>query len=161
MIVVTGLDELRTLTGSDLGVSDWMDITQERVDTFAEATGDHQWIHVDVERAARGPFGGTIAHGYLTLALVIPLWTQILRIEGIDMAVNYGLNRVRFPAPVPVGSQVRLHARVSAVDDIRDGVQLTADFTVQIRDTDKPAAVAQTLYRYYALGPPSSSGTAG
>ena len=149
MIVATGLDELRKLAGADLGVSDWMDITQQRVDTFADATGDHQWIHVDVERASRGPFGGTIAHGYLTLALVIPLWTQILQIDGIEMAVNYGLNRVRFPAPVPVGSQVRLHARVTAVDDIGGGVQLTADFTVEIRGTDKPAAVAETVYRYY------------
>jgi len=148
--IANGLDELRRLAGADLGASDWLDITQERVDTFADATGDHQWIHVDVERAGRGPFGGTIAHGYLTLALVIPLWTDILRIDGIGMAVNYGLNRLRFPAPVPVGSQVRLHARVTAVEDIRDGVQLTADFTVRIRGTDKPAAVAEALYRYYA-----------
>jgi acyl dehydratase len=146
--VVHGLDALRKLAGTDLGASDWLEVTQDRVDTFADATGDHQWIHVDPERARTGPFGGTIAHGYLTLALVIPLWTQILRIEGIGMSVNYGLNRVRFPAPVPVGSQVRLHARVAAADDVRDGVQLTVDLTVEVRGADKPALVAEALYRY-------------
>jgi acyl dehydratase len=149
-IVANGLDDLRKLAGAELGPSDWLEITQERIDTFADATGDHQWIHVNVERAKGGPFGGTIAHGYLTLALVIPLWTRLLRIDGVGMAVNYGLNRVRFPAPVPVGSQVRLHARVAAVDDVRDGVQLTVEFTMQIRGTDKPAIVAEALYRYHA-----------
>lgn len=149
-IVANGLDDLRKLAGADLGPSDWLEITQERVDTFADATGDQQWIHVNVERAKGGPFGGTIAHGYLTLALVIPLWTQLLRIDGVGMAVNYGLNRVRFPAPVPVGSQVRLHARVAAVDDVRDGVQLTVEFTMQVRGADKPAIVAEALYRYHA-----------
>ncbi len=148
--VANGLDELRKLAGADLGASDWLEITQEQVNMFADATGDHQWIHVDVERARTGPFGGTIAHGYLTLALVIPLWTKILRIDGIGMAINYGLNRVRFPAPVPVGSHVRLHARVAAVEDMRLGVQLTVDFTVEMRGSDKPAAVAEALYRYYA-----------
>ena len=148
--VANGLDELRQLAATDLGASDWLPITQDRVNTFADATDDRQWIHVDVERARSGPFGGTVAHGYLTLALAIPLWTQILQIGGIGMAVNYGLNRVRFPAPVHVGSQVRLHARVAAVEEIRDGVQLTVDLTVEIRDGDKPAAVAQALYRYYA-----------
>jgi acyl dehydratase len=150
MMVAHGLDGLRKLTGTDLGPSDWLEITQDRVDTFADATDDHQWIHVDVPRAQSGPFGGTIAHGYLTLALLIPLWTQILRIESIGMAVNYGLNRVRFPAPVPVGSQVRLHARVAGVDEVRDGVQLTVEFTVEIRGADKPAVVAEALYRYHA-----------
>jgi acyl dehydratase len=148
--VVHGLDGLRALAGADLGPSDWLEITQDRVGTFADATDDHQWIHVDVTRAATGPFGRTIAHGYLTLALVIPLWTQILRIESIGLAVNYGLNRVRFPAPVPVGSHVRLHARVASVDDVREGVQLTVEFTVEVRGSDKPALVAETLYRYHA-----------
>jgi len=115
---------------------------------FADATGDHQWIHVDPERARSGPFGQTIAHGYLTLALLIPLWTEILVIENIRVAVNYGLNRVRFPAPVPVGSAVRLRARVDAVEEVRDGVQLTVDFTVEVRGADKPAVVAQAVYRY-------------
>jgi acyl dehydratase len=150
MTVAHGLDGLRKLAGADLGPSDWLEITQERVNTFADATGDHQWIHVDVERARSGPFGGTIAHGYLTLALLIPLWTQILRIEDIGMAVNYGLNRLRFPAPVPVGSQVRLHARVIAVDEVRDGVQLTVGFSVEARGVDKPAVVAEAVYRYHA-----------
>jgi acyl dehydratase len=148
--VVHGLDGLRKLAGTELDPSEWLEITQDRVDTFADATGDHQWIHVDVARAATGPFGGTIAHGYLTLALIIPLWTQLLRIEGIGLAVNYGLNRVRFPAPVPVGSEVRLHARVAAADDVRDGVQLTVEFTVEVRGSDKPALVAEALYRYQA-----------
>jgi acyl dehydratase len=150
MTVARGLDGLRKLVGTDLGPSEWLEITQDQVVTFADATGDHQWIHVDVERARSGPFGGTIAHGYLTLALVIPLWTEILRIEDIGMAVNYGLNRVRFPAPVPVGSHVRLHAHVNAVDEVRDGVQLTVAFTVEVRDADKPALVAEALYRYHA-----------
>jgi acyl dehydratase len=148
--VAHGLDGLRKLAGTDLGPSDWLEITQERVNTFADATGDHQWIHVDPERARGGPFGGTIAHGYLTLALIIPLWTQLLRIEDVAMAVNYGLNRVRFPAPVPVGSQIRLHARVAAVEEVAGGVQLTADFTMELRGSHKPAVVAEALYRYQA-----------
>jgi acyl dehydratase len=148
--VVNGLDELRKLAGADLGPSDWLEVTQQQVNKFADATGDHQWIHVDVQRAKNGPFGGTIAHGYLTLALVIPLWTQILHIDGIAMAVNYGLNRVRFPSPVAVGSEVRLQARVISVEDIRSGVQLTADFTMELRGADKPAVVAEALYRYYS-----------
>jgi len=148
--VAHGLDGLRKLAGADLGHSEWLEITQDRVNTFADATGDHQWIHVDVERARSGPFGGPIAHGYLTLALVIPLWTQILRIEGIGLAINYGLNRLRFPAPVPVGAAVRLHARVGAVEEVRGGVQLTVEFTVEVRDSDKPALVAEAVYRYHA-----------
>jgi acyl dehydratase len=147
--VANGLDELRKLAGADLGPSDWIQISQERVNTFAEATDDRQWIHVDVERAGGGPFGGTIAHGYLTLAMVIPLWTELLQINGIAMAVNYGLNRVRFPAPVPVGSDIRLRARVTAADDVPNGVQLTVDLTVETSHGDKPAVVAQALYRYY------------
>jgi acyl dehydratase len=148
---VSGLDGLRSLAGAEVGPSRWLEITQDRVNTFADATDDHQWIHVDVERARSGPYGGTIAHGYLTLALVIPLWTEILRIDGIRMAVNYGLNRVRFPAPAPIGSKIRLHARVTAVDNLPDGVgvQVTVDFTVELAGGDKPAAVTQALYRYY------------
>jgi acyl dehydratase len=146
--IAHGLDGLRKLAGADLGASDWLTVTQDRVNTFADATNDHQWIHVDPERARTGPFGATIAHGYLTLALVIPLWTQILQMEGVEVAVNYGLNRVRLPAPVPVGSQVRLHARVRAVEDVADAVQLTVDLTVEIQGGDKPALVAEALYRY-------------
>lgn len=148
--VANGLEELRQLAGADLGASGWLDITQERVDTFADATDDRQWIHVDPERARAGPFGGTIAHGYLTLALVIPLWSEILRVDGAGMALNYGLNRVRFPAPVPIGSKIRLHARVVSAEDVTGGVQLTVAFTVELQGSGKPALVAEALYRYYA-----------
>ena len=144
------LGELHMLAGVDLGPSDWLEITQDRINTFADATDDHQWIHVDRERAGTGPFGSTIAHGYLSLALIIPLWTQILRVDGIGMAVNYGLNRVRFSSPVPVDSQIRLHAHVVAAEEVRDGVQLTVEFTVEVRGADKPALVAEAVYRYYA-----------
>ena len=105
---VDGIEEIKALAGTDLGASDWLEITQERVNTFADATDDHQWIHVDPERAAQGPFGATIAHGYLTLSLLIPLFTSCSTIEGVAMSVNYGLDKVRFPAPVPVGSKIRL-----------------------------------------------------
>ena len=144
------LEELATSGERDFGASKWITVDQEHVNLFAEATGDFQWIHVDPEAAKAGPFGGTIAHGYLSLALVIPLWTQLLHIEGIGMAVNYGLNRLRFPAPVPVGSAVRLLARVVSAEDVRDGVQLTVELTVEIRGADKPALVAEGIYRYYA-----------
>ena len=151
MTTVTGPAELIGLAGRDLGTSEWLEITQERIDTFAAATGDHQWIHVDPERAKAGPFGTTIAHGYLTLSLVIPLWTELLRIEGISMAVNYGLNKVRFPAPVPVGSKIRLAARVAETRAVGgDGVEVVADLTVEVDGGAKPAAVAQAVYRYYA-----------
>jgi acyl dehydratase len=151
MITVTGLDGLKSLAGQDLGHSSWLEITQERVNTFADATGDHQWIHVDVERAAQGPFGAPIAHGYLTLALVIPLFTELLKIEGVRMGVNYGLEKVRFPSPVRVGAKIRLAATVVSVEDVAgNGVQTTLDFTVQIDGADKPACVARPIYRHYA-----------
>ena len=146
--VVTGIEALRQLADTDLGASHWQEITQERVNAFADATDDHQWIHVDPERAVAGPFGGTIAHGYLTVSLLIPLWTEILHIEGIAMAVNYGFNRLRFPGPVPVGSHIRLRARVGPVDDVPNGVQLTVAFTVEVKGVDKPALVAEAVYRY-------------
>ncbi len=148
---VNGLDGLKNLPGTDLGSSDWLEVTQERVDTFAAATGDHQWIHVDEQRAKSGPFGGTIAHGYLTLSLVIPLFNDLLEITGISMSVNYGLEKVRFPSPVPVGSKIRLTAEVLSVEEIKgEGVQMTLAFTVQIDGSTKPACVAQALYRHYA-----------
>jgi acyl dehydratase len=150
-ITVNGITELKALAGKHLGVSEWLEITQDRVDRFADATDDHQWIHVDVERASKGPFGGTIAHGYLTLALLIPLWTEIASIENIGMAVNYGLNKVRFPSPVPVGAKIRLSATLLSVDDVpRDGVQATIEFTVEREGADKPSVVAEAVYRYYA-----------
>jgi acyl dehydratase len=150
VIAVHGLDEIKALAGRDLGRSDWLEITQERVDTFADATGDHQWIHVDRERAAKGPFGGTIAHGYLTLSLVIPLFTELLAITGTTMSVNYGLEKVRFPNPVRVGSKVRLAAIVAEVTEVAgNGVQMVLDFTVEIDGQTKPACVARPVYRHY------------
>ena len=146
-----GMDELKKLEGSDLGVGDWLDVTQERVDLFADATGDHQWIHFDVEKAKDGPFGGTIAHGYLTLSLIIPLFNQLLEVSGVSMSINYGLEKVRFPSPVPVGARIRLRGFVDSVEEVKGGgVQMQITFTVEIEGGDKPAAVAQALYRHYA-----------
>ena len=149
-ISVDGLDELRKLSGSDLGTSSWIEITQERVNTFADATGDHQWIHVDVEKAAAGPFGAPIAHGYLTLSLFVPLFTELLDVRGVTTKVNYGLNKVRFPSPVPVGSKIRLTARLASVEDVAGGVQITVDGTIEIEGGAKPAAVLQSVSRFYA-----------
>ncbi|USX53341.1 MaoC family dehydratase [Lentzea sp. HUAS12] len=147
---VNGIAELRALAGRDLGHTDWLQVDQDRVDTFASATDDHQWIHVDPERAATGPFGGTIAHGYLTLALLIPLMTELLEVSGVRMSLNYGLDKVRFPAPVPVGAKIRLRGTVASVEDVPgDGVQLTVDFTVEIEGSAKPACVARAVYRHY------------
>jgi acyl dehydratase len=149
MITVDGADEIKALAGRDLGASDWLEVTQDRIDTFADATGDHQWIHVDAARAAEGPFGTTIAHGYLTLSLVIPLFSDLLTIEGSRMGVNYGLDRVRFPNPVPVGSRIRLAATVGDVTEVTGGLQMTCDFTVEIEGQAKPACVARAIYRRY------------
>ncbi|GAA3648428.1 MaoC family dehydratase [Lentzea roselyniae] len=148
---VEGIAELKALAGKNLGCTDWLQIDQNRVNTFADATDDHQWIHTDPERAAAGPFGGTIAHGYLTLALLIPLMTELLDVSGVRMSINYGLDKVRFPAPVPVGSKIRLKGQVASVEDVKgDGVQVTVDFTVEIEGSDKPACVARGIYRHYA-----------
>ena len=137
--------------GEEVGPGEWVELTQDRVDTFADATGDHQWIHVDAERAAQGPFGTTIAHGYLTLSLVIPLFGELLAVRGTRMGINYGLEKVRFPNPVKVGSRIRLGARVVTVDEVPgDGVQMTLDFVVEIEGEDKPACVARPVYRHYA-----------
>jgi acyl dehydratase len=149
MITVNGADEIKALAGRDLGASDWLEVTQERINTFADATGDHQWIHVDLDRAAAGPFGAPIAHGYLTLSLVIPLFGRLLTIEGTKMGVNYGLEKVRFPNPVRVGSRVRLAASVVEVTEVTGGLQMTCDFTVEIEGQSKPACVARTIYRQY------------
>jgi acyl dehydratase len=150
--VVNGLEEITALAGADLGRTGWTEVTQERVNMFADATGDHQWIHVDSARAAAGPFGGTIAHGYLTLSMVIPLFAELLKVTGISMGINYGVNRVRFPAPVLVGAKIRLAAVVAAVEPVGDGavVQLTVDFSIEVDGGTKPACVAQAIYRYYA-----------
>ncbi|MGI5328947.1 MaoC family dehydratase [Actinomadura nitritigenes] len=151
MITVTGLDEIKALAGTDLGHGRWLDITQDRVNTFADATDDHQWIHTDPEKAEDGPFGAAIAHGYLTLSLVIPLFNDLLGIQGTKMSINYGLEKVRFPSPVRVGSRIRLAGRVADVTDVPgNGVQMVCDFTVEIDGEAKPACVAQAVYRHYA-----------
>ncbi|MEU0897209.1 MaoC family dehydratase [Streptomyces massasporeus] len=149
-ITVNGLDELKKLAGSDLGTSEWIEVTQERIDTFADATGDHQWIHVDPERAKEGPFGAPIAHGYLTLALFIPLFTELLDVQGVTTKVNYGLNKVRFPSPVKVGSRIRLTAKLAEVEEVPGGVQVTVEGAIEIEGATKPAAVLQSLSRFYA-----------
>lgn len=143
--------ELPALAGSDLGYSDWLAVPQSDIDLFAEATHDHQWIHVDPEKAKTGPFKETIAHGYLTLSLLIPLWSQLLEIKDLGMAINYGLNKVRFPAPVPAGAKVRLAATVAAVEEVTGGgYQVTVNGTVECNRSEKPAVVAEMVYRYYA-----------
>ena len=145
------LDDLRGATGQHLGWTDWIDITQEQVNRFAEATGDHQWIHVDVERAnAESPFGGPIAHGYLTLALSNLFLPELLAVPGASAGVNYGTGKVRFPSPVPVGSRVRGGAEVTAVDDIPGGVQTTITITIQVEGQEKPACVIESLSRWLA-----------
>jgi acyl dehydratase len=149
-VTVNGLEELKKLAGSDLGTSEWIEVTQERIDTFADATGDHQWIHVDPEKAAAGPFGAPIAHGYLTLSLFIPLFTELLDVQGVTTKVNYGLNKVRFPAPVKVGSRIRLVAKLTDVEEVPGGVQITVDGAIEIEGGAKPAAVLQSLSRFYA-----------
>jgi acyl dehydratase len=146
---VKGIDEFHELVGTHLGYSDWETIDQDRVNLFADATGDHQWIHVDPERAKDGPFGVAIAHGYLTLSLAPVLLNKVLSVEGMKFGVNYGCNKVRFPSPVPVGSDLRLGAEVASVDDVEGGVQVTYDLTLEVKDALKPSCVAQVVYRYY------------
>ena len=148
MRTITGLDELRRAEGETLGTSGWHDVTQEAIDAFADVTGDHQWIHVDVERAKDTPFGGTIAHGYYTLSLAPALSAQIVRYEGFAFALNYGVNRVRFPAPLPVGSRVRVTAKLASVEDIPGGAQTTLELTFEREGGDKPVCVAETVARF-------------
>ncbi len=148
--VVQTLSDLDALVGTNLGTSTWVEIDQSRIDTFATATDDHQWIHVDPERAKDGPFGSTIAHGYLTLSLLIPLWSQLLDVREVTTKVNYGLDKVRFPAPVPVGSKVRASATLAAVEQIPGGVQLTIDAVIERDGSSKPVCVARPVFRFYA-----------
>jgi acyl dehydratase len=147
--IVNGLEAAQSLVGEHLGYSPYVQITQERVNQFAEATGDHQWIHVDVERATQGPFGGPIAHGYLTLSLGPALYPQIVRFEGFSMGVNYGANKIRFPSPVMVGSNLRLGAKLLQVDEIAGGAQLTIEFTFECEGAAKPSCVAEIIFRQY------------
>ncbi|WP_030388733.1 MaoC family dehydratase [Streptomyces sp. NRRL S-241] len=147
--VFTSAEELHAGVGESLGPSAWLEVDQKRIDLFADATGDHQWIHVDPERAAGGPFGSTIAHGYLTLSLLPSLVPQVMRVEGMRMGLNYGTNKVRFPAPVPVGSRLRATAVITEVAEAGGGVQVTATVTVEREGGDKPVCVAESVSRYY------------
>lgn len=147
--IITGIEGLKAAVGEHLGYSDYMEITQERVNKFADATGDHQWIHVDVERAKSGPFGGPIAHGYLTLSLGPMLYPTVVRIEGFSMGVNYGANKVRFPSPVPVGARLRLGVKLLEVEEIAGGVQTTMEFTFECEGAPKPSCVAEIIFRSY------------
>ena len=138
------------LVGTEIGVSDWMQITQDRIDAFADATDDHQWIHIDRDRAATSPFGGTIAHGFLTLSLTVALSDQVpLEVGSPVMGINYGLEKVRFPAPVPVGSRIRARVGLVAVTDVEGGIQLNRQVTIEVEGTEKPAMVAETVSRLY------------
>jgi len=138
------------LAGTDLGSTDWLEITQDRVDRFADATDDHQWIHVDPERAKDGPFGAPIAHGFLTLSLAVKFWTELLDVTGVTTKVNYGLDKVRFVSPVKVGARVRMSAIVAEVAEVPGGYQLTVDQTIELEGAPKPAVIARGLYRFYA-----------
>ncbi len=150
MTTTVHIDDLASLVGKDLGESDWIEVSQERIDTFADATDDHQWIHVDVERAKKGPFGAPIAHGHLTLSLMVPLFSGLLKVEGVTTKVNYGLNKVRFPAPVPAGSRIRLSARIASVEEVAgNGVQIVVDGTIEVEGGTKPACVLQSVSRFY------------
>ncbi|MGH3392567.1 MAG: MaoC family dehydratase [Actinomadura sp.] len=142
--------ELAAAVGTEIGVGDWFAIEQSRIDQFADATGDHQWIHIDPERAAAGPFGATIAHGFLTLSLIPALNQGIYRVEGVRMGVNYGLNKVRFPSPVPVGSRIRARVAVAEATEVPGGHQIVSRVTIEVEGQEKPACVAESVVRLYA-----------
>jgi acyl dehydratase len=148
LTIFNNAEQLLAAEGLDLGHSDWLHLTQARIDLFAEATGDHQWIHVDPERAASGPFGVCIAHGYLTLALSNLFMPQLMRIDNLRMGVNYGTDRTRFPAPVKVGAQVRGHGQILRVEPVGDALQVTVRLTVEIEGSERPGCVVDTLSRY-------------
>jgi acyl dehydratase len=149
MLTLTGMDEVRSYVGKELGVSRWLEVTQKAIDEFAEVTGDHQWIHVDPERAKDTPFGGTIAHGYYTLSLAPMFSYEMFSMEGFAFGVNYGLNRVRFPAPMPVGGKVRMRAKLASVDEIPGGAQILTELTFEREGGEKPVCVAESLARVY------------
>ncbi len=144
------LSDLPALAGTELGVSSWVEISQARIDLFADAADDHQYIHVDPERAKDSPFGGTIAHGFLTLSLFIPLWSELLEVSDASTLVNYGLDKVRFTSPVPAGSRVRLRATLATVTEVPGGYQLHADGVIEIEGQERPALVVQFISRVYA-----------
>ena len=144
----SGLAEFAAAQGTELGPTDWLEVTQDRVNLFADATDDHQWIHVDPDRAANGPFGGTIAHGLLTLSLLPHFTQQLYTVDNIAMAINYGYNKVRFITPVRVGAKIRARAQIAKVDQLDGAVQSTLTVTVEIEGSDKPAAVAESIVRF-------------
>ncbi len=147
---VSGLDELKQLAGEEIGTSEWVEITQESVNKFAEATGDHQWIHVDPEMAKKhSPFGGPVAHGFLTISLSPLLQAEVMAVDGVKMGVNYGLNKLRFPSPVLVGKRVRMHMSIKEVTDVEGGAQVTSLLTFEVEGQEKPACVAESIARYY------------
>ena len=149
MTAYPSLASLQGLVGHEVGLSDWIAVDQARIDRFADATDDHQWIHVDAERARQGPFGATIAHGYLTLSLLPAFFDTAFRIDGLRMSINYGLNRVRFPAPVPVGSRLRARFRLLAYEPLDGGAQLVVEATIEREGSDRPVCVAETVSRRY------------
>lgn len=148
-MLTVSYDEAKALAGRDLGYTDYREVSQDRINGFADATDDHQWIHTDPARAAEGPFGGPIAHGFLTLSLGVPLWTELLDVEGVTTKVNYGLDKVRFVSPVRAGARVRMTATVVEAAEIGGGLQLTVDQTIEVEGASKPAVVSRALYRFY------------
>lgn len=148
--VVEGIEGLRANVGKHLGNSEFVTISQDQVNLFADATGDHQWIHVDVERAKAGPFGGPIGHGYLTLSLAPALMGEVLTLKGFSMGVNYGCNKVRFPSPVPVGSELQMSATLLSVEEVAGGAQYVVELTFTVKGSTKPSCVAECIYRAYA-----------
>jgi acyl dehydratase len=148
---VVAFEEVKNLIGTNLGHSAWREITQDQINTFAEATDDHQWIHTDPERAKDGPFGAPIAHGFLTLSLLIPMWSELFDVTGVKTKVNYGLDKVRFTSPVKVGSRIRMTVTITDVQEVKgNGLHLVADATIEIEDQERPAVVATFLNRFYA-----------
>lgn len=147
--LVVDFDTLLTLSGKDLGTTDYRQITQEQIKLFADATDDHQWIHTDPERAKDGPFGAPIAHGFLTLSLIIPFWGELFDVEGVTTKVNYGLDKVRFTSPVTVGSKVRMQATIAEVTEVKGGAQIKVNATIEIEGQERPAVVAEFLARFY------------
>jgi len=151
MKVITSIDDATSAIGEELGVSDWLQIDQKRINDFADATGDHQWIHVDVEKAkAESPYGAPIAHGFLTLSLVIPLWSSLFDVDGVTTKVNYGLDKVRFLTPVKAGSRVRMSFKLASVEEVKGGVQLKVDATIELEGSERPAVAVEFLARFYA-----------
>ena len=148
--LVVDFDTLLTMSGKDLGTTDYREITQQQINLFADATDDQQWIHVDPERAKDGPFGAPIAHGFLTLSLIIPFWGELFDVDGVTTKVNYGLDKVRFTSPVKVGSKVRMQGSIAEVTEVKGGVQAKVVLTIEVEGSEKPAVVAECLFRYYA-----------